>query len=174
MDVGCGFGDRIEILKNINYINISGIDIDEYMVQEAQKKGLNVSFGAIEETKLNQEQFDVVLVENVFHHINLYEQALDELYRILKPGGTLCFIEPRFSVFRYILDFVTFKTPIPNLLKGPWHLRYNVMIQEIESGMYPLWRKSQTRFFTHLRKKYHVIFHKKNFWFHFVKVMKEN
>ena len=174
LDVGCGFGDRIEILKSMDYTKVFGIDIDEHMVKEAQEKGLNVSFGAIEDTKLDEAQFDIILVENVFHHISLYEKALDELYRILKPGGVLCIIEPRFSIFRYILDFVTFKTPVPNILRGPWKLRYNVMSQEIESGMYPLWRKSQNRFFTYLRKKYKVAFHKKNIWFHFIKVEKIN
>ena len=172
LDVGCGFGDRIEILQGMDYTNISGIDIDEQMVQVAQNKGLDVSLDAIEETQFNDAQFDVILVENVFHHIDSYEKALDELHRILKPSGLLCIIEPKFTIFRHALDFVTFKTPVPSLLKGPWQLRYNVMIQEIESGMYPLWKRSQNRFFTHLRTKYSVIFCKGNFWFHFIKVEK--
>ena len=174
LEIGCGFGDRMEILQNMGYKNILGIDIDEYMIEQAKEKKLNVALGSIENTGLESAQFDVVLVENVFHHIELYEQALDELHRVLKPDGVLCFIEPRFSIFRYILDFVTFKTPAPKLLKGPWAMRYNVMGQEIASGMYPLWRKSQQRFFRHLNKKYNIVFNKSNMWFHFVKALKVN
>jgi len=172
LDVGCGFGDRIEILQAMNYTHVSGVDIDEQMVQAAQEKGLDVSLGAIEGTQFDAAQFDVILVENVFHHIDSYEQALDELHRILKPNGMLCIIEPKFTIFRHLLDFVTFKTPTPNILKGPWKLRYNVMLQEIESGMYPLWKISQNRFFTYLKKKYKVVFCRGNLWFHFIKVKK--
>ena len=137
LDVGFGFGDRIELFESEGYSDVFGIDMDEYMIQKAQDKGLNVTLGSIEDTGLEAARFDVVIVENVFHHIELYEKALDELHRILKLGGTLCFVEPRFSIFRNVLDFVTFKTPTPKLLKCPWELHYSVMIQEMESGMYP-------------------------------------
>ncbi len=172
-EIGCGFGDRIEILNDMGYKDVLGVDVDEYMVEKARGNGLNVHFGSLEQTGLESSAFDSVLVENVFHHISEYEKALDEMSRILKPGGTLSFIEPYFSVFRDFLDFLTFKTPIRKILGGPWSMRHSVMGLEFESGMYPLWRESNNRFFEYLSSNFEITMHKKNMWFQFVKARKK-
>ncbi len=173
VDIGCGFGDRIEILTDMGYADVAGVEIDEYMVKKAQQKGLDVRLGSLQQTGLEDASFDAVMVENVFHHISDYEQALDEMWRILRPEGTLSFIEPHFSIFRDLLDFMTFRTPIRKILKGPWALRHRVMGLEFESGMYPLWRESQTRFFNYLSSKFEITMHKKNMWFVFVTAKKK-
>lgn len=171
-EIGCGFGDRIEILNEMGYTDVLGVDIDEYMVEKAKGNGLNVQFGSLEQTGLESATFDAILVENVFHHISEYEKALDEINRILKRGGTLSLIEPYFSIFRDLLDFLTFKTPTRKILRGPWQMRHSVMGLEFESGMYPLWRESNDRFYDYLSQHFEIIMHKKNMWFQFVKVRK--
>ena len=38
-------------------------------------------------------QFDIVYGLGILHHLN-FSKCLDEIFRILKPNGTLLFIEP--------------------------------------------------------------------------------
>jgi len=64
------------------------------------------------------DDFDLVTARMVFHHANNLEKAMDEVYRVLKPGGrfVLCEGNPpdRYSVqfykdmFRFKEDRITF------------------------------------------------------------------
>lgn len=47
--------------------------------------GLEVPFAA--------KTFDIVYIQHVLHHIGDVEQALQEVWRVLRPGGTLLLIE---------------------------------------------------------------------------------
>ena len=170
LDIGCGFGDRVKLFREKGYKNVSGIDISAYSVEKAGDSQITV--GGITETKLKNESVDVAFVENVFHHIDAYETALDEISRILKPNGYLCFIEPRNSVCRKLIDFLTFKTPTPKILKGPWAQRYIVILEEIETGLYPLWLRSQGHFNDLLQERYDIEWKKNGLFFFFVKAKK--
>jgi SAM-dependent methyltransferase len=62
-----------------------------------------------EEMPFPDNFFDIVFAGNVLHH-TLLEKSAREIYRVLKPGGTLCFIEPfegssLFKFFRIILPY---------------------------------------------------------------------
>jgi ubiquinone/menaquinone biosynthesis C-methylase UbiE len=167
LDVGCGFGDRVRILRDRGYQSVSGVEIDEYSVKTANDP--LIKHGSIESTGFPEKSFDVVLVENVFHHISDYDKALREIKRILKPEGTLCFIEPRNTWIRRFLDFVTFKTPVPKIFKGPWKMRYDVMEEEFATGLYPKWLRSHSEFFKLLDSNYQLTWQKKNPFFYFGK-----
>ena len=129
--------------------------------------------GSIYDTGEENNAFDAVLVENVFHHIDNYEDALRELSRILVPGGVLCFVEPRNSLASRTLDYVTFHTPVPRMLRGPWALRQKVMGEEFETGLYPLWLKSHQRFFGLLEQYFHLTWTKKTLFFYVGKAENE-
>jgi SAM-dependent methyltransferase len=46
-----------------------------------------------EKTKFKENTFDIVYGLGILHHLNM-SACLDEINRILKPGGKLLFIEP--------------------------------------------------------------------------------
>jgi SAM-dependent methyltransferase len=170
LDLGCGFGDRIRLLRGQGFESVFGVEVDPYCVAKTNDK--NISVGSITATNVKANSMDVVLVENVFHHISEYSDALAEIHRILKPKGSLCFIEPRNSWFRRALDFVTFRTPVPALLGGVWKLRKAVMGEEMETGLYPLWLDSHDQFFGLLDRTFRIVWLKKNPWFYFCKAEK--
>jgi len=172
LDIGCGFGDRIGMLRDRGYMSVRGIDPDEYCVSKAVVEG--VTLGSITDTGLPSNSVEVALVENVFHHIDDYSSALSEIGRILKPDGCLCFTEPRNSFPRKVLDFVTFKTPVPSVLRGPWKMRKVVMGEEVETGMYPKWLRSHHMFLSLLEEAFEVVWLKKNIWFFFCKARKRS
>jgi SAM-dependent methyltransferase len=145
LDLGCAFGDDIRRLEELGYSSVSGVEPDPYCV--AGCADLDVTQGTIENTGLPSSSFEVVLVDNVFHHIPDYAAALDEIRRVLGPSGLLCFTEPRRSLTRSLMDFVTFHTPLPRFLGGPFLLRREIIGQELETGLYPRWLDSHPQFF---------------------------
>lgn len=163
LDIGCGFGDRVKMMRAEGYANIAGVEPSEYSVKKASDS--SITCGDLYNTGYPDKSIDVVIVENVFHHVEDYQKALDEIARILKPSAYLCFFEPRKSMPRRLIDFLTFKTMIPDILKGPWEMRRKVMGQEIATGLYPKWLKSHKQFFGLLEERFDIIWQRKNPFF---------
>ncbi|MDD5693616.1 MAG: class I SAM-dependent methyltransferase [Patescibacteria group bacterium] len=92
LDLGCGNGRVIDVLKKID-IEYTGLDISENLIKLAQKKYPKEKFvvGDLLKIPFLDNEFDYVLSLATLHHIPSSEQrlnALKEIYRILKPGGT--------------------------------------------------------------------------------------
>ena len=108
LDLGCGDGLNITILKKMGIRNIVGVDISGKLIKEAKRLNPNVKFYTASSEKLpfGSESFDIVLVDSVFHHLMNYEKSLLEINRVLNPKGQLCFIEPHNSLLRSVYDRV--------------------------------------------------------------------
>ena len=170
VDIGCGFGDSIRRLNRLGYISVSGVEPDPYCVE---KRGdLDIRVGSITNTGYPSNSVDVVIVENVFHHVAEYGPALLEIKRILKPKQILCFIEPRNSFWRKCLDSLTFQTPLPDLVGGGLKLRKLVMGEELETGLYPQWLKNHDLFFDLMEQHFQIVWLRKNAFFYFCKAQK--
>lgn len=109
LDLGCGDGIGISILKDSGNFNIFGLDISKMSLKVAKKKHPDVKFvlGSAMKLPFKNNSFDIVLVDSVFHHLKDYPTSIREIYRVLVRGGKLCFIEPHESPWRKILDFLT-------------------------------------------------------------------
>ncbi len=101
LEAGCGVGAQtITIAKNSPESRITSIDISEASVTEAKKRveseGFsNVCFqqGDIFNLSFNQKSFDHVFVCFVLEHLSKPVEALTNLRRFIKPGGTITVIE---------------------------------------------------------------------------------
>ena len=97
LDVGCGRGEWLNILKEHN-IKAMGIDQNAFMVDEAIKDGLSAVKGDAIEYLKKQEPGSLCGISgfHIVEHlpfmvmINLFDQA----YRALAPGGILIFETP--------------------------------------------------------------------------------
>ena len=95
----CGIGSSIEKVINFNPKKITGIDISEVSIEKAisraREKGINVEYKVdnCEKTELKDNNFDIVYGTGILHHLEI-EKYLNEIFRLLKPGGSLVFIEP--------------------------------------------------------------------------------
>lgn len=85
LDIGCG--DGIEALKVFSEVFV--IDIDPEKVNNALEKGLNAFQGDAESLPFEDAKFNAVLMLDVLEHIENDTKALDEVCRVLKPGGKL-------------------------------------------------------------------------------------
>ena len=93
LDAGCGTGlVGIELKKN-GYLNIEGVDFSQDML-DLIPKGV---YKKIEKIDLNKplkfetNMYDVVMCVGTFTYGHVKPQALDELIRITKNKGLICF-----------------------------------------------------------------------------------
>ncbi|NQV40933.1 MAG: class I SAM-dependent methyltransferase [Candidatus Marinimicrobia bacterium] len=103
LDVGCGTGDQALIAKQTVGASghVVGIDASPKMIQVALDKAaqmnLDISFQVdlIEQIPFGDEYFDVVMNSLVMHHLpdELKIRAIDEIHRVLKPGGKVYFVD---------------------------------------------------------------------------------
>lgn len=90
----------IELAKLGNY-EIVGLDISKTFVEiasaNAAKAGMRVDFrrGNVSDMPFGDETFDFVLCRAAFKNFTEPKRALDEMYRVLKPGGKALIIDLR-------------------------------------------------------------------------------
>jgi len=97
LEIGCGRGVGMEILLSLGAEHVTGFDLDPRMValaaQRLAKYGerARVFVGDAEAIDAPDDSFDAVVDYGVIHHIPHWQQALKEIARVLKPGGTFYF-----------------------------------------------------------------------------------
>ncbi len=98
LDYGCGIGASMNKVIYFNPKKVTGIDISEISIQKAKDKiksssNVELVVDNCEKTKFNNNTFDIVYGTGILHHLDI-KLCLEEIQRILKPGGRLLFIEP--------------------------------------------------------------------------------
>ncbi len=90
LDVGCSFGGFLKTASRFGF-ETHGIDISEYAVDWA-KENLSLdklTCGKVFDAKYPDSFFDVVTMIEVIEHVDDPKTFLNEVSRILKPGGLL-------------------------------------------------------------------------------------
>ena len=101
IDVGSGTGDLVKlILKENNYISIYSVDLNIDMMNEGKKKFNNKQLKKIQFINANAEKlpfennfFDKYVISFCLRNITNVEKAIQEAFRILKPGGIFYCLE---------------------------------------------------------------------------------
>ena len=92
LDVGCGGGQMLQVLKNLGFTAAQGVDGSEQQVQRAQASGLEVRQGdAIAALRESVGRWDLILAIDILEHLKK-DEALEFLiaaHAALKPGGRL-------------------------------------------------------------------------------------
>lgn len=88
LDVGCATGALLLGLPDIGHR--SGVDISTEQIKIAMTEGLEARVCDLERDALpyEDETFDVVCAFDVIEHVLHTDHALNEMNRVLRPGGT--------------------------------------------------------------------------------------
>jgi len=89
LELGCGNGKNMLHRRDIS---ISGIDISAEQVSICKSKGLETQQGCITQLAFPSNIFDNMLCIATYHHLDNEsdrQKALQEMYRCLRPGGTI-------------------------------------------------------------------------------------
>lgn len=92
MDIGCGQGDTCQHLQEKYGFNVTGIDTDPASIEEGLKRHPNLDLKVGDGEFLEDfpsNSFDGVMMECVLSLTNMPEEALHEVYCVLKKGGKL-------------------------------------------------------------------------------------
>ena len=98
LDVGCGNGLATIHVADTLGLRVVGVDVDAAQIELARRAAGNrddVSFVTASATQLPFEtaQFDIVSTNKAMHHIPDWWRALDEIKRIVAPGGYVVFAD---------------------------------------------------------------------------------
>ncbi len=99
LDAGGGTGRVSNQAKQTGCSKIL-TDISFPMLREAGSKGnLSPVDSPVERLPFVNNQFDRIIMVDAFHHVNDQKLTANELWRILKPGGSLVIEEPDIRKF---------------------------------------------------------------------------
>jgi ubiquinone/menaquinone biosynthesis C-methylase UbiE len=97
LDAGCGAGGMLSAL-NV-YGSVSGLDMNPELVALARQRGYeDVVAGIVEELPWVDESFDLVTLLDVLEHTADDLVTLEEMRRVIRPGGHLLVTVPAYQV----------------------------------------------------------------------------
>lgn len=127
LDIATGTADfAIEALA-LNPQKIIGVDISEGMLAVGRKKiakmelddKIELQLGDSEKLLFSDNKFDAIIVSFGVRNFENLEKGLEDMYRVLKPGGTTVIVEfskPGVFPFKQLYNFY-FKYVLPSIGK---------------------------------------------------------
>ena len=118
----CGSGETTDFLLK-KQAKVTGLDISENEIRNFKNRWVDCDTrcSSIRETGFEDDQFDLVLVVGGLHHVHPnVDEVIEEIHRVLKPGGYFCFFEPH-------------KNSFPDALRKLWYKHDNLFEDNEES-----------------------------------------
>ncbi len=97
LEIGCGIGNFTSTLSKFG--KVTAIDIDPSLIENFKKDNISnikSGYGNIEngEYFFKDKTFDTIVCINVLEHIKDDTKALENMFKLLKPGGNLILLVP--------------------------------------------------------------------------------
>jgi len=119
LDVGCAMGDFLYLARQEGF-DVAGVEISTSCTDYVKNKlGIDVHSGDLLSAQLPSNTYDVVTLWDVIEHLRNPAETLNETYRILRPGGILCFSTGDIDSF-----YARIMGRFWHLLTPPQHLFY--------------------------------------------------
>lgn len=88
LEVGCGTGLLLETIAGFASRAV-GVDLSPGMLERARARNLEVEEASATSLPFDDASFDVVCSFKVLAHVREIQQAMTEMLRVTRPGGTL-------------------------------------------------------------------------------------
>ena len=94
LDVGCATGFFLEVASDAGW-EAHGVELSPFAAKVAQRKfGSRIFNGTLEQATFPDGYFDLVTLSDLIEHVPDPDGFLDEVRRILKPGGCVMVVTP--------------------------------------------------------------------------------
>lgn len=114
-DLGCGTGELLAELLGRGKKALIGVDVSPEMLEQARLRlpespNLELRIGELEHLPMREQEADAALMSMVLYHVSEPEKAIQEVYRILNPGGLFL-----------LVDFLKHnQEQVKNIIGGVW------------------------------------------------------
>lgn len=88
LDIGCGSGAMLEAAQRNNW-QAEGAEVSISAVDHVRANGFKVFHGFLQDANYPDNYFDVVTAIELFEHLPMPSEVIEEAARILRPGGVL-------------------------------------------------------------------------------------
>ena len=106
LDVGCGTGANLEMLAHFG--EAEGVDVSTDALEFCLTRGLrNVRQGEAERLPYEDQSFDLVTGLDVVEHLDNDVAGLEEMRRVLRPGGRALLFVPAFMFLWGVQDDIS-------------------------------------------------------------------
>ena len=106
LDLGCGDGFHIDLLQRFGTPSwtVEGIDSDSRARSGAQKRGITIHCGRVEELALRKSSYDLILMIMTIEHLASPLACVKRVTELLRIGGRLVIVtdntgSPDFQIF---------------------------------------------------------------------------
>ena len=99
LEVGCGMG-RYTLLLARRGLQVEGLDLSAVLLDRLRAYGAGIYDGPLHAADITDPpkqligRFDVVVALFALHHMHDLAPAFDAMFRVVKPGGRVVFLEP--------------------------------------------------------------------------------
>ncbi|MBW2614758.1 MAG: class I SAM-dependent methyltransferase [Deltaproteobacteria bacterium] len=163
LEIGCGDGLNLKVFYSIGYRNILGLDLSFFLLRHVSPETPSFCATAFS-LPVKSESIDTVYMDSVFCDLTDFHKPVNEVYRVLKPGGLFCSCEPRRSFVRSAFDLLTFSF-LSNIVN---FFKYRRQEYEEDWELLQEWLNSTGKFRAYLQElNFDEVFFKKGllgFW----------
>jgi len=97
-DLGCGTGEMLAGLLDRGKKTLIGVDVSPEMLEQARLRlpespNLELRIGELEHLPMREREADAALMSMVLYHVSEPEKAIQEVYRVLNPGGVFLLVD---------------------------------------------------------------------------------
>jgi len=101
LDVGCGSASLLGLMKKRGF-RVMGVDFSsEASAVAKDENGVQVVVGSLEDAAFPDASFDIVTLFHVMEHVTNPRDVLQEVGRILRPGGSVVLQVPNIDSWQF-------------------------------------------------------------------------
>jgi SAM-dependent methyltransferase len=129
LDIGIGDAVYESILEktSLRKLEIYGVDISRKQLKRSEKYLTEGKVVDVDRTKLpyKDKYFDLVLLSEVLEHVFFPDRVLEEVVRVLKPGGYFILTFPNSAALQLRMSLLFFGySPLLNYPQNEEHIRF--------------------------------------------------
>lgn len=95
LEVGCGVGRYLDLMRALGWHRTVGVDISHKAIAQAREVlGLEAYCGQLREVEFPANSFDAVSLSHTLEHVPDPVTFLRDIFQVMKPGGRLAIIVP--------------------------------------------------------------------------------